>query len=205
MDELKNGKTPEIGLSIFEKMLYYEKEYFEKNTKNKIFKKNQKFDCAKYICDNIDINRMIETAVFIIPEKNIIFVDYVIFKIFAYDDIYDRIIDHIMNLFDYAIKYYRSFEVNLNLRTFTVSAAERFIPAISKFCKRCLSHHTNYTEHMNFFRIINTPLVMEMIIKIVKPVVEKDVLEKLSFLSKDETVKFCNDNNYRLISDIIQK
>ena len=205
MDELKNEKTPEIGLSIFEKMLYYEKEYFEKNTKNKIFKKNQKFDCAKYICDNIDINRMIETAVFIIPEKNIIFVDYVIFKIFAYDDIYDRIIDHIMNLFDYAIKYYRSFEVNLNLRTFTVSAAERFIPAISKFCKRCLSHHTNYTEHMNFFRIINTPLVMEMIIKIVKPVVEKDVLEKLSFLSKDETVKFCNDNNYRLISDIIQK
>jgi len=194
-----------INDGIFEKMIYYENEYFRKNNKNTLFKKNQKFDCAKYICDNIDINKMIETAVFIIPEKNIIFVDYLIFKMFANDENYDRIIDYIMELFDYVIKYYGSFEVNLNLRTFSVSAAERFIPAISKFCKRCLSHHTNYTEHMNFFRILNTPSVMEMVIKLVKHVVEKDVVEKLSFLTKDETVKFCNDNNYKLISDVIKK
>jgi hypothetical protein len=200
-----NEPIRDINISIFERMLSCQTDYFQMNSKNNFFKKNQKFDCAKYVCNNNDINKMIETAVFIIPEKNIIFVDYVIFKIFANDDNYDRIIDHIMNLFDYAIKYYGSFEVNLNLRTFSVSSAERFIPAISKFCKRCLSHHTNYTEHMSFFRILNTPSVMEMIIKIVKPVVEKDVLAKLSFLSKDETNKFCNNNNYSLISDSIQK
>lgn len=192
-------------ISIFERMTYFQTDYFEKNNKNTFFKKNQKFDCAKYISNNVDIDKMIETAVFILPGKNVIFVDYLIFKIFAYDDNYDRIIDHIMNLFDYAIKYYGSFEVNLNLRLFTASAAERFIPAISKFCKRCLSHHTNYTEHMNFFRILNTPLVMEMIIAVVKPFVEKDVICKLTFLSKEETIKFCNDTNIKLITDVIKK
>lgn len=191
--------------SLLTNMLSIQQKYFEINSKNKLFKKTQKFDCAKYVADNLDLDKMIEAAVFILPGKNVIFIDYLIFKIFAHQDNYERIINHIMNLFDYAIKYYGSFEVNLNLRLFTVSAVERYIPPISNFCKRCLSHHTNYTEHMNFFRILNTPLVMEMIITIVKPFVEKDVICKLTFLSKDDSKKYCTETNFFLLSDCIQK
>jgi len=196
----------ESNNSIFlERMNSVQTEYFSKNSKNQLFKKSQKFDCAKYITDQLDINTMIAEAVFIIPNTNIIFIDYVIFKIFANEDIYNRIIDHIMELFDYAIQYYGSIQVNFNLRTFTVSAAERYIPAIKQFCNRCLTNQTNYTQFMNAFRILNTPSVMEMIISIVKPFVEKDVIMKLTFLNKNDTIQYCKDTNFNIKSDFIQK
>jgi hypothetical protein len=190
---------------ILERMISLQNDFFSKNSKNHFFKKNQKFDCAKYITENIDINEMISEAVFLIPETNIVFIDYLIFKIFAYEEIYDRIIDHIMNLFDYAIKYYGNIEINLNLRTFTVSAAERYIPAIKQFCNRCLNHNTNYTQFMTGFRILNTPAVMDMVIKVVKPFVEKDVINKVTFINKNDTIQYCKDKNYVIKSDCIQK
>jgi len=188
-----------------ERMISIQNEFFTKNTKNQVFKKTQKFDCAKYITDNLDINEMIEEAVFTLPGTNIIFIDYLIFKMFAHEETYDHIIDHIMNLFDYCIKYYGNMQVNLNLRTFTVSATERYVPAIKQFCNRCLNHNTNYTEYMTAFRILNTPSVMEMVIKVVKPFVEKDVINKLTFLNKNDTIQYCKDSNYLIKSDFIQK
>jgi hypothetical protein len=200
VDNITPSKMP-----IFDQMLSQQNEFFIKNTKNQFFKKNQKFDCAKYISKTLNINEMIEEAVFILPGKNVIVIDYLIFKIFANEENYDNIIAHIMNLFDYAIQYYSGFEVNLNLRTFTVSAAERYIPAIKKFCDRCLNDQTKYTEFMKSFRILNNPAVMEMIITVVKPFVEKDVIQKLTFLNKTETAEYCKDTKYVLKSDCIQK
>ena len=190
---------------VLETMISLQNGFFTKNSKNQLFKKSQKFDCAKYITQHIDINSMIEEAVFILPGTKIIFIDYLIFKMFANEDVYDRIIDHIMNLFDYAIQYYQSFEVNLNLRTFTVSAAERYIPAIKQFCDRCLNSNTKYTQLMTGFRILNTPAVMEMVVKVVKPFVERDVINKLTFLNKNDTIHYCKDTNYTIKTDFIQK
>ena len=190
---------------MLERMISIQNEYFSKNNKNKLFKKSQKFDCAKYMIEKIDINLMISEAIYILPGTDIIFIDYVIFKIFANEDIYDRIIDHIIELFDYSIKYYGKIQINLNLRTFTISSAERYIPAIKLFCSSCLSHKTNYTEYMKAFVILNTPSVMEMIITIVKPFVEKDVISKLTFLNKNDTIQYCKDTNFIIKSEYIQK
>ena len=188
-----------------ERMISLQNDFFSKNTKNQLFKKSQKIDSAKYVSENLDIDKMIEISVFIIPETNIIFIDYLFFKIFAIDDIYYRIIHHIMNLFDYSIQYYGNFEVNINLRTFTVSAAERYIPAIKQFCDRCLNNNTKYSEKMTKFRVLNTPSVMEMVITVVKPFVEKDLFSKITFLNKNETIQYCKDNNYSIKSDFIIK
>ena len=190
---------------LIDKMISLQNEYFALNSKNQLFKKTQKLDSAKYISEKIDINQMIEESVFIIPETNILFIDYVIFKLFANDDLYEIIINHIMNLFDYLIKYYGTFTVNINLRTFTVSAAERYIPAIKQFCNRCLNNNTKYTEFMTTFRVLNTPSVMDMVVKIVKPFVEKDVISKIEFLNKTETSEYCKNVNYVIKSDFIQK
>jgi len=167
--------------------------YFENNTKNMLFKKSQKDDCAKYISENIDINLLIEKTVYIIPNTNIIVIDYPVFKLFANGDNYTRIIDHIMNLFDYAIKYYGNFEVNYNLESFTVSAAERYVPAVKEFCNRCLTQSTRYSDLMITFRILNTPTVMDMIITIFKPFTEKTVIQKLVLLKKEDTVKYLSE------------
>jgi len=164
--------------------------YFEINKKNLLFKKLQKDDCAKYISEKIDVNLLIEKTVYIIPNTNIIMIDYPVFKLFANGDNYTKIIDHIMNLFDYAIKYFGNFEVNYNLESFTVSAAERYVPAVKEFCNRCLTQSTRYSDLMTTFRILNTPSVMDMIITIFKPFSEKTVIQKIVLLKKDETAKY---------------
>jgi hypothetical protein len=182
--DISNQINPvEIAESL--KILYY-----SENSKNILFKKNQKNDCAKFICSHININSLIEKAVYVLPNSNIIFVNYKIFKLFAYSDIYNDIIKHIMDLFDYCIQYYGWFEVNLDLESFTVSAAERYNPAIRQFCNSCLINGTIYTKCMQHFRILNTPLVMDMIITVIKPFVEKDVINKLTFFNKSETVEY---------------
>jgi len=176
--------------NLLNKVEELKETFFENNKKNMLFKKSQKDDCAKYISDNIDINLLIEKTVYIIPNTNIITIDYPVFKLFANDLNYTKIIDHIMNLFDYAIKYYKIFEVNFNLDSFTVSAAERYIPAVKEFCNRCLIKSTLYSEAMVAFRILNTPSVMDMIITILKPFAEKTVIQKLMLLKKEDTVKY---------------
>lgn len=190
LDSSDNFETSVDSLDFNKEVEYFKTQFFTGKTKNTLFKKTQKNDCAKFICENIDINVLIEKAVYILPQSNIIIIDYPIFKHFANNDVYDKIIDHVMNLFDYAIKYYNVFEINLNLESFTVSAAERYNPAIRQFCTRCLTNGTIYTRCMDKFRILNTPSVMDMIITIVKPFVEKDVINKLTFLNKAETAEY---------------
>jgi hypothetical protein len=181
--------------NVLEKIEQLKGIYFENNKKNVLFKKSQKDDCARYISENIDINLLIEKTVYIIPNTNIITFDYPVFKLYANGDNYTKIIDHIMNLFDYAIKYHNNFEVNYNLESFTVSAAERYVPAVKEFCNRCLSQSTKYSDLMNIFRILNTPAVMDMIIQIFKPFAEKTVIQKLVLLKKDETAKYLSTKN----------
>jgi len=181
--------------NVLEKIEQLKKIYFENNNKNVLFKKSQKDDCARYISENIDINLLIEKTVYIIPNTNIITFDYPVFKLYANGDNYTKIIDHIMNLFDYAIKYYSNFEVNYNLESFTVSAAERYVPAVKEFCNRCLTQSTKYSDLMKVFRILNTPSVMDMIIQIFKPFAEKTVIQKLVLLKKDETAKYLSTKN----------
>jgi len=43
---------------------------------------------------------------------------------------------------------------------------------------------------MTTFRILNTPAVMDMIIKIFKPFSEKSVIQKLVLLKKEDTIKY---------------
>ena len=161
--------------------------YYSTNTKKTFFKKSQKMDCAKFISESIDLNTLIDNTVYAIPNKNVVFFNYPVFKYFANPDNYDLIIDHIINVFKYMIQYYGKYDVYIDLTSFTVSAAERYKDIISVFCNSCLNDGTNFSEMLINFHILNPPAVMEMIVKILKPVADKLVVEKLKFYKKEES------------------
>jgi len=175
---------------ILNKVEELQEFFFKNNQKNIFFKKTQKSECAKYISENIDINVLIEKTVYVIPETNIIVFEYPIFKLFANDANFTGIVDHIINLFSYLIQHYECFEINFNLESFTISAAERYIPAIKEFCNRCLSENKNFIHYMTELRILNTPTVMDMIINIISPFIEKDITKKTTYLTKEETFHY---------------
>lgn len=172
--------------TLLDKMNELQKQYYNSNQKNTFFKKSQKLDCSKEICKKIDVNEMIAKTIYVIPETNKIYIDYTIFKLFAHPEIFDLIIEHIINSCRYLITYYNSIEAYINLDTFTVSSAERYKGLIQKYCEICLKDNTDFSLLLIKLHILNTPSVMELIIKIIKPIIDKDVVNKVVFHKKNE-------------------
>lgn len=173
--------------AFMEQVTSLKEQYFSTNSKNSFFKKSQKLDCAKFISDSINLDTLIDNTVYAIDGKNIVFINYPIFKFYANPDNYNQIIEHIIAVFKYVIQYYNNYEIYINLDSFTVSAAERYKEVIRIFCDTCLKDGTNFSGLLNKFHILNTPNVMEMIIKILKPLADPLVIEKIQFYTKTES------------------
>ena len=109
--------------------------YYSVNSKNSFFKKSQKLDCAKFISESIDLNTLIDKTVYAIPDKNIVFINYPVFKYYANPENYSQIIDHIINVFKYVIQYFGSYDVYINLSSFFLQLLEAnfFQNSIRKF------------------------------------------------------------------------
>ena len=129
---------------------------------------------------------MITKTIYVIPGTNKIYMDYTIFKLFAHPEIFDLIIQHIINTCRYLVTYYGSLEAYINLDSFTVSAAERYRGFIQQYCKNCLHENTDFAVLLTKLHILNTPSVIEMIVKIIKPVIDKNVVDKVVFHKKNE-------------------
>jgi hypothetical protein len=173
--------------SILNKILSIQEDFYNQNKKNHFFKKNQKIDCAKEICKKIDVYEMIADSICVIPQTNKIYIDYPIFKLYANPDNFDIIITHIINTCRYLVTYYKNFEVYINLQGLTVSAVERYKDIIKKYVSCCLNENTDFALLMTKLHILNSPSVIEMIVKIVKPIIDQNVVEKVCFYKKEES------------------
>jgi len=179
--------------NILEKMNEKQIMYYSNHSKNTFFKKSQKIDCAKEVCKSFDLNEMIANTIYVIPKTNKIYMDYIIFKLYANPDIFDAIIQHIINTCRYLVTYYNSLEVFINLETFSVSAAERYKGLIKKYCDNCLTENTDFAILLTKLHILNTPSVIEMIVKIIKPIIDKEVVNKVQFYKREESEKIIKE------------
>uniref|UniRef100_A0A6C0HS04 CRAL-TRIO domain-containing protein n=1 Tax=viral metagenome TaxID=1070528 RepID=A0A6C0HS04_9ZZZZ len=162
--------------------------YYSKNKKNTIFKNKQKLDCANAVCNAIPIDFLISQTIYIIPNTDKIFLDYTIFKLFANTDNFNQIIDNIFVTIKKCVESFSTFEIYINLDSFTVSALERYKVVIKDFINKCISSNTRYSENIINLYICNVPKTFDAIIKTMKPFIEKQVYEKIK-LYDDSTSK----------------
>jgi hypothetical protein len=162
--------------------------YYSKNKKNTIFKNKQKLDCANAVCNAIPIDYLISQTIYIIPNTDKIFLDYTIFKLFANTDNFNQIIDNIFVTIKNCVDSFSTFEIYINLDTFTISALERYKVVIKDFIDKCISSNTKYSENIINLYICNVPKTFDAIIKTMKPFIEKQVYEKIK-LWDDSTSK----------------
>lgn len=170
---------------IVNKIKEIQDDYYSKNKKNTIFKNKQKLDCANAVCNAIPIDYLISQTIYTIPNTNKIFLDYTIFKLFANTDNFNQIIDNIFMAIKNCVESFSTFEIFINLYTFTVSALERYKVVIKDFIDKCVSSNTRYSENIINLYICNVPKTFDAIIKTMKPFIEKQVYEK---------IKLCDDN-----------
>jgi hypothetical protein len=166
------------------------KDNFLKNAASNLsfFKNTNKLNCAKEVSSNIDIQELIKHTAFIIPNTNRVYFDYMFFKSYAHDQIYDVLINYVLHLFYACAEAHNSFEIHIDLNTFSISAAQRYKPAIQKFCNECLSNHANTMSRLTVFRIYNTPSMIDSISAIFRPFISDQIRNKVEFVNRKDSV-----------------
>jgi hypothetical protein len=165
----------------------FKNNFLHTEGKNNFFKKSQKLECAKKMSQTFNLQDMIQKTVFNIPDTNKIMFDYTIFKLYACPDNYNEIVDYIIKLYDSILVKYPTFEANVNLDTFTISAAERYKGVIKTFCSRCMNSETKYSQLTEKMNIFYTPSMIESISTLLKPFIDKDVGKRIILISKADS------------------
>jgi hypothetical protein len=174
---------------IIQKVKEFQDNYYSVNKKNFFFKKKQKLDFASNVCDTFSLEDLINKTIYSIPDTNIVFIDYTIFKLFANPNIYSQIIDFIVSCFQEKINSHNSFELHINLDTFTITSLERHKNIVNVFIDTCLKNNTTYTTYLNKINIYNASKNFDTIIKTLKPIIEKEVYHKIILLDEDNSKK----------------
>ena len=166
------------------------KQLFSKSSSGNfsLFRSTNKLNCAKMVSSNIDIQELIKNTTFIIPNTNKIYIDYVLFKSYANDQVYNTLIQYVILLFHTCIESHNSFEIHIDLNTFSISAAQRYKPAIQMLCNECLSSQTSLMSYLTIFRIYNTPYMIDSISAIFRPFISDQIKNKVEFVNRKDSV-----------------
>lgn len=174
-------------MSIREQIKEKQDEYYSINSKFMLFKTSQKNLCAEEINKQFDVSDLIKTTIYQIPNTNIVYFDYPLFKTYATPTIYETIIQTILELFAGIINLHESYQVHVNLDTFSMSAAHRYSDIIREFCHKCLRSETRYANYTEKFCIYNTPSVMQSISKLFNPLINENVKKRIELIDKKES------------------
>ena len=167
-------------------------QYYSDNKKNTFFKTAQKMDCAATVTNQIGIDELIQKTVYIIPNTNSVFMDYIVFKTYATPENYNKIVNFILTLFDYCITTFGDYIVYVNLESFTVSAAQRYKNVIDLFLRNCMASNTQYSIKIKNMIICNTPNTFQNISKFLTPFIDPNVKTKIVLCDKEESKEVFN-------------
>ena len=166
----------------------FKEQYYHENTKSMFFKKSQKMDCAQKICEQYNMNDLLKQTAYEISTSGEIFLNYPMFKQYANENNYNVIIDYVFNLINETIQNKGKYVVHVDLNGFTVSAADRYKEVIQLFNKRCTeTTNIRYVDYCEKWFIYNPPMVIDMISKILSPIMDPDMLKTLTIYSKKES------------------
>jgi hypothetical protein len=130
-----------------------------------------------------DLVDLIKTTLYILPQTNKIYFDYTVFKIYANDSNCDYIIDYIFELAAIIIQQYESFEMHINMFSFSISAFNRYQKIIEK-----VSLRVNEIDKLSKICIYYSPSFIDLISKIVRKFIKHpDISEKMIFFGKHDS------------------
>ncbi len=160
-------------------------QFYEEHPKSMVFKQNQKLECAAAVSQNILLEDLFKETISIIPNTNRIYLNYVIFKTFAHPLIYDKLVDYIIGLLNHCIQENGNFELNINLQSFTVTAAQRYKEIARIFCNRCLARDSRYSAHLVGLHIYNSPRIIDTLASLFSTFVDDTIRAKVVLHQED--------------------
>ena len=145
--------------NLNEKIQNIRNEFYQTNSKNILFKKTQKQECAKYISDTLQLQDLISHTVFLIPNTNIIFYNYLVFKQYGHESNCNKIMDYFKQLILQTIENFGHFELHFNLKSFSISALNRY----SSIIQTSFDENILFGEKLSRVVVYYTPHFIELI------------------------------------------
>ena len=163
-------------MNIRQQITSIQNQYYNENKKNRIFKKDQKFECAEYVTKYINLDELIENTLYFVTNTNILICDYTIFKTFMYPEIYPYFNNHFVNMFQYGIDNFEKVNLYIQSDSFTVSAFERY--------RECIQHLINiipygWVEYAETITLFNCPSMIENILSLLFLLLDKNSKDNL--------------------------
>lgn len=171
--------------NVLESIAKLQEEYYQNNQKNFFFKKSQKTECANIIAKSIDIYTLFNKTLFIIPGKNIIYFDYILFKTYMTPEIFEEFLDYEYNLTHEWVDTIPYYELHLNIKSLSISAFERYRGFIDKVLQRYPPISPTAIK-MSKLYIYYTPSIIEQIMRFLGPFIQH-LKEKIVFYSKENS------------------
>ena len=168
-------------------------DYYETSKKNFFFKKSQKIESAENIISKIPLDELIQCSIYDIPNTNKLYFDYIVFKMYASPSNYKKIIQYMIVKIQEIIHIYGNFEMHMNIKSFTVSATERYMDAIRLFCNECYINDEMFSNSLLQMYIYNTPCGMNTISSMVLKLLSNEIRSKITTISKDNSIECLNN------------
>ena len=166
--------------AIINKINSLKNEYYSENKKNLIFKNNQKFDCANTIVQNI--NKMDLFNSIFRQEENLLLFNYAMFKTIIHPEIYMDFIYYIFHINEQILANYTTYDVVVDLKGLTMTGVERYKDFISTLSLEGQKNKKNFLQKLGHVRIINPPFMIANIGKILLPLMDTIMKDKIVIL-----------------------
>jgi hypothetical protein len=170
--------TEEGRDEILNKINALKTRYYSTNTKHMLFKNEQKFDCAKTIADTIDLNALFNSIIQI-KNTNELHLNYTVFKTVVNPSVYHDLIMFIFKTNDHILETCTSYTVYIDVKGLTMTGVERYKDFVVLLSDQGKINGKNFLEKLTNVYIINPPFMISNIGKILLPLLDKIVKDKI--------------------------
>jgi hypothetical protein len=167
--------------NILDKIQALKSEYYNANSKNILFKNSQKFECAQSIVQNIDLTKLFQTIICI--QDNKMHVNYSVFKTVIHPSIYMDLINYIFLINEQILNSCSSYEVIIDCKGLTMTGVERYKGFIILLSDEGKKNGKNFLLQLHCVYIINPPFMVTNVGKILLPLMDKIVKDKIVIVS----------------------
>ena len=168
-----------IETDLEDQLNKFKEQYYQENKKNTFFKTSQKNDCAEKVVQHFSIEQLLQNSIYV--NKSALFFDYPIIKTFIHPNNYHLVITHIDTMIELMVNKYETITIVVNMKSFTVTAAQRYMELIKNFCSKYLQNDLFIKRIENIY-VHNSPSVINVIRKMIYPFVKSNVSEKVIFM-----------------------
>jgi len=174
---------------ILNKIESARKEYYTETPKNIIFKKQQKFDCAEKITNNLDL-AIVLPLIFKV-DANTIFLNYTIFKVVVSPTIYMDMANYLLTITEQIINTHSTYNLTVDLTGLTMSAIERYRDFVLLVSREGQKNDKGLLKRLDLIHIKNPPTFVEYLCSIVIPIVDPAIKDRVViYLKNGDVVKY---------------